>query len=193
MPQGNPYGSRGGRWMTTTKLRALVNADRTYDEIAEANERSEGWRPSRSGVKRKLEALGFEPRKKSHVDLVPWRPLRPEHADAELRHMLQAESRRRQLAPGEQMSETDRKLVSLLNDLLFGRGRPKVVGYHPEVGFYLADREESDQDIIRHPRADSYTAPGLNDPSPLEEPARERSTHGAESGASARRGTYATE
>jgi hypothetical protein len=135
--------------MTTTKLRALFNAGLTYDEIAEANERSEGWRPSRSGVKKKLDALGFDPRKYSHVDLVPWRPLAEEHKDDELRHMLQAESRRRQ---GAETSETDRKLLARMHELLFGRGKLMVIGYHKDVGFYLAEREDEDEDIIRQPK-----------------------------------------
>lgn len=134
--------------MSTAKLRALYNAERTYDEIAEANERATGWRPTRSGVARKLEKLDFPPRKYSHVDLVPWRPLRPEHKDDRIRHMLQAESRRRQ---GAELSESDLVLVSLLDNLLFGRGRLMVVGYHPDVGFYLTDRTDEDDDVIRRP------------------------------------------
>jgi hypothetical protein len=145
--------------MTTTKLRALVNAGLTYDEIAEANERSEGWRPSRSGVKRKLDALGFDPRKYSHVDLVPWRPLAEEHKDDELRHMLQAESRRRQ---GAETSETDRKLLARMHELLFGRGKLMVIGYHKDVGFYLAEREDEDEDIIRQPKTAASVAADID-------------------------------
>jgi|SRR5579859_4139790 len=40
MPKGNPYGNKGGPWMSTAKLRALFAAGLTYDEIAQANERS---------------------------------------------------------------------------------------------------------------------------------------------------------
>jgi hypothetical protein len=150
MPQGNAFGRSGGRWMTTAKLRALFNSGHTYDEIAAANLRSEGWRPSRSAVKKKLDLLNFPPRNKSHHDLIPWR-VRPEHNSSELRHMLQAESRRRQLGPGEQLSDTDRTLVSQLDDHLFGRGRMMVVTYHPDIGFGLVPREDNDEDIVRMP------------------------------------------
>jgi len=139
------------RWMSMSKLRALFNAGLTYDEIAEANERSEGWRPTRSGVKRRLDALGFPPRRASHRDLLPWR-IAPEHNHDRIRHMLQAESRKRQ---GLKLSKTDRVLVSLLHDLLFGRGSFFVVGYDRTIGFYLTDRLDSDIDIIRLPRVDT--------------------------------------
>lgn len=169
MAQGNPYGPRGGRWPTATKLRALYNDGRTYDEIAQFVFRTErGWDkpPSRSGVKRYLDRLGFEPRKMNHSDLVPWRPLNPEHADHEFRHMLQAEGRRRALKPGEEMSDTDRKLVSLLNDMLYGRGKLMVIGYDHKLGFYLTERTDEDDDIIRRPRTDVYSDPGIKEPAP---------------------------
>ena len=105
-----------GPWMTTAKLRALFQAGLTYDEIAEANERSENWRPTRAGVARKFERLGFPPRHASHTDLIPWR-INPDHNKDRLRYMLQAESRKRQ---GVELSDSDRVLVSLLHDLLFG-------------------------------------------------------------------------
>lgn len=147
MAQGNPFGPKGGRWMTSAKLRALFNAGLTYDEIAVINERSEGWRPSRAAVKRKYEALGMPARRASHRDLLPW-TIRPEHNSQELRHMLQAESRARQ---GKKLSDTDRKLTALLHERLFGRGKLQVVGYHPEVGFFATDRLDTDEDIIRAP------------------------------------------
>jgi hypothetical protein len=131
--------------MTSAKLRALFASGRTYDEIAEANERSEGWKPSRAAVLRKYEAMGMPPRRASHRDLLPWK-LRPEHADSVVRHMLQAESRARQ---HKALSETDRKLIRRLNELLFGRGTLMVVTYHPEVGFAFVLREDADEDIVR--------------------------------------------
>jgi hypothetical protein len=60
--------------------------------------------------------------------------------------MLQAESRARQ---GVELSDTDRKLTALLHERLFGRGKLMVVGYHPEVGFYLTPLTDDDEDIIR--------------------------------------------
>jgi len=199
MTQGNPYGRSGGNWPTHTKLRALVNSGRTYDEIAQiVFETEPGWDkpPSRSGVKKKLDALGFPPRNKSHRTLLPWK-VRPEHQSAELRHMLEAESRRRQLAPGEQLSEADRSLIRGLESYLWGRGGRQtamVVSYHPEVGFSLVQREDYDEDIIRDPRADSYsdddgiTAEAVEDAS-----APARSAQTASGASSSRRPTYATE
>ena len=148
-----------GPWMSTAKLRALFNAGLTYDEIAEANERSEGWRPTRAGVARKFERLGFPPRNSSHSDLIPWK-IAPAHNHDRFRYMLQAESRKRQ---GGELSESDRVLVSMLHDLLFGRGRFLVVGYDRKIGFYLTDRTDADDDIVRRPlprpRADQESVP----------------------------------
>jgi hypothetical protein len=145
--QGNPFGQKGGRWMPAAKLRALFAAGRTYDEVAEANLRAEGWKPSRSAVLRKYRELGMPPRNASHTDLIPWN-IQPEHSDHLFRHMLQAESRRRQKRP---LSETDRKLISRLDEMLFGRGTLMVIDYHPETGFSLVLREDADEDIIRKP------------------------------------------
>lgn len=144
--QGNPFGNKGGRWMPETKLRALFRAGRSYDEVAEANFRAEGWRPTRSAVLRKYQTMGMPPRNASHTDLLPWN-VRPEHSDHLFRHMLQAESRRRQKRA---LSDTDKKLIARLNDLLFGRGTPMVIDYHPATGFSLQLAEE-DEDIIRRP------------------------------------------
>lgn len=135
--------------MSTAKLRALFAAGRTYDEIAEANFRSEGWRPSRSGVKRKYEAMGMPPRRPSNKELLPWQ-VKTEHNSHLFRHMLSAESRNRRR---EKLTETDRKLISRMNELLFGRGTPLVIGYAAECpdGFFLALRRDEDTDIIRAP------------------------------------------
>jgi hypothetical protein len=145
--QGNPFGPTGGRWMTETKLRALFARGLTYDEVAAVNERSEGWKPSRSAVKRKYEAMGMPPRRASHRDLLPWK-IKPEHNQSRLRYMLQAESRAR---AGAELSDKDRILVGLLHDMLSGRGSLLVVGYDESLGFYLADRDDDDEDIIRRP------------------------------------------
>jgi hypothetical protein len=158
--QGNAFGRTGGRWMTTAKLRALFNSGLTYDEIAEANERSEGWKPSRAAVLRKREAMDIPNRRASHRGLIPWK-IAPEHNSSEYRHMLQAESRARE---GGELSETDRKLTALLHERLFGRGKLMVVGYHRDVGFYLTDREDWDEDIVRAPRVDVYSSPDLKKP-----------------------------
>jgi hypothetical protein len=131
--------------MSTSRLRAYSRSGRTLDEIAELNEKETGWRPSRSTVSKKLAALGEEPRHVTRRDLVPWN-VKPEHANSRFRLMLQAESRRRS---GQRLSKTDSKYVDLLDALLIGRGTPLVVGYSPAIGFYLTDRSETDQDIIR--------------------------------------------
>jgi hypothetical protein len=39
-----------------------------------------------------------------------------------------------------------------MHELLFGRGKLMVIGYHKDVGFYLAEREDEDEDIIRQPK-----------------------------------------
>jgi hypothetical protein len=135
-------------WIADAKLRALFNAGVEYDEIARLNEISEGWLPTRSTVKRKLERMGMPPRRKSHRDLIPW-TLRPEHSDDRFRHMLQVESRSR---AGCEQSDTDRKLISMLQRVLNANGKPLVVGYHPETGFFLANRTADDTDIIRRPK-----------------------------------------
>ena len=133
-------------WMDTRKLRALAAAGWLYEEIAEENERVTGWKPNRATVSRRLAALGIERRHGNRRDLVPW-DVRPEHNSSRFRGMLQAESRHR---AGQSMSKTDTKLRSMLKDILFGRGIPLVIGYDPEIGFYLTDRTEQDTDIIRY-------------------------------------------
>jgi hypothetical protein len=136
-----------GRWMSTAKLRALFRAGVEYDDIALINERSEGWKPSRAAVTRKRAAMGEPGRRVNHTELVPWR-INPEHNQDRIRYMLQAESRRR---AGVKLSQSDKTLVKLLNDLLYGRGNFMVVGYSTDIGFYLTNKKEDDNDIIREP------------------------------------------
>lgn len=142
-----------GRWMPASKLRTLFQAGLTYDEIADVNERSEGWKPTRSAVARKYQRMGMPPRYASHHELLPWK-IRPEHNHDRFRYMLQAEGRRRR---GEPMSETDEYLVSLLHNLLYDRGMPLVVGYNEHVGFYLSSQLPTDTDIIREHEPDVAT------------------------------------
>lgn len=134
------------RWMSEAKFRAAYQSGLTYAEIALVNERSEGWRPSEVAVWRKREALHLPPRKGVRSDLLPWAPLRPEHATSRFRYMLEAESRKRS---GQPQSSKDKILTDLLHELLFGRGAFMVVGYHAELGFYLTERQDFDTDIIR--------------------------------------------
>lgn len=138
-----------GRWMTSAKLRALFTADLTYDEIADINLRQEGWRPTKSAVLRKREALGLPGRGKPHADLIPWQ-VKPQHTPDRFRYMLQAESRRRM---GIKQNSKEKILTKLLHDYLFPEhGGFLVVSYHPEVGFHLINRDdEIDDDIIRRP------------------------------------------
>lgn len=137
-------------WMSTAKLRGYARAGLKLEEIAERNEKETGWRPDKSTVSKKLRDIGEDARHASRSDLTPWK-IRPEHVNSRFRVMLQAESRRR---TGAELSDTDRKAINLLEDLIMGRGTPLVVGYHPEIGFYLTDRNDSDQDIIRVSHAD---------------------------------------
>lgn len=139
-----------GRWMSTAKLRNLFNDGLTFDEIAEQNERSEGWRPSRSGVKRKYDALGMPPRRPSNKDTIPWQ-VRSEHNGHLFRHMLSAEARRRR---GVSVSGTDRKLLGRMHDLLYGRGTLMVIDYDAclSEGFSLALRRDEDTDVFRAPK-----------------------------------------
>lgn len=138
-----------GRWMTTAKLRALFEAGLTYDEIGALNEESEGWRPTRSTVKRKYEAMGMPPRHFSSKDVIPW-TVKPEHTNHLFRHMLNAEARRRR---GAKLSDSDRKLLARMHNLLFGRGTPMVFDYDPNSrdGFMLVLRTDDDTDIFRAP------------------------------------------
>jgi hypothetical protein len=128
---------------------ALFNQGLTYDEIAEAVYRGNGkvWRPTRPAVAKKFERLGFPARNLSHGNLLPWK-LSPEHRHHRLAYMLTAESKKRQ---GEELNDDEKTQVSLLLDLLFGRGRFLVVGYDRKIGFYLSDRTDKDEDIVRAP------------------------------------------
>lgn len=132
-------------WMPNAKLRALAEAGWRLEDIAMENQRVMGWRPDKGTVSRRLTALGIKRRHGSRRDLVPWDIATP-HTRSRFRAMLQAESRYR---AGHELSRTDQKLRSMLNDLLFGRGIPLVIGYDPRIGFYLSDRRDTDTDIIR--------------------------------------------
>jgi hypothetical protein len=137
---------RTPRWTHARKLRILAESGLTPDEIASANERITGWRPTPSAVRLRLAALEIERRQPAETNLTPWRIAQP-HNRSRFRHMLQAESRRRRGVP----SQKDDVLISLLYDLLFGRGAFLIVGYHRVIGFYLAERETTDTDIVRQP------------------------------------------
>jgi len=133
------------RWPTETKLRALYRAGYTYDEIAEVIEINTGWKPSRAAVGRKREELGEPPRRLSHVTLIPWHVL-PRHHDDRFRHMLTSESRRR---TGISLSRPERAETEMLRNILFGRGVMFVVCYRTDIGFHLAERYQTDTDIVR--------------------------------------------
>lgn len=147
-----------GTWLPDRQLVALHDADKTLDEIAGLNEAATGWRPTRSGVLRKLQRLGAQRKYKTHALLLPW-DIRPEHNSDPLRHMLQAESRWRQ--SGGKVSPSDERLIDLLHDQIAGRGRPMVVSYDPAIGFHLVARNDTDEDIIRQPPP--ATSPDQND------------------------------
>jgi 2-aminoadipate transaminase len=127
----------------------------TLDELALENERLTGCKPSRTAVSVRLRDAGVMLQRGSRRDLLPW-DIRPEHRHSRFRVMLSAESKRREMeATGDDTGWSDAydKAIDLLYDLLYGRGTKLVVGYHPEIGFYLTDRLPSDTDIIRAPHA----------------------------------------
>ena len=167
--------------MSDTKLKALAGMPGwNLETIADENYRDTGWRPNASAVSRRLAKLGLELRHSSRSDMVPWKRILPRYRSHRYRAMLQAESRRR---AGDKPSRTDKKLLSMLYDLLFGRGTPLVIGhnepiplpspegntselpewaqryiceliaiterYRDRIGWFLADREATDKDIIR--------------------------------------------
>lgn len=181
---GNPFGNKTGPWPPDQVLRFYFNAGLTFDEVADAVFRynKEAWRPARSAVSRKYQLMGMPPRRSSHSDLLPWK-IRPEHNNDELRHMLQAEGRARILKEGETLSVPDRSLTERLHNLLFGRGQPMVVTYHPEVGFGLVIRQDYDDDIVRMPRVDQYADAGVNE-GRSKRKSRTKATASTESGAS---------
>lgn len=149
------------QWMADAKLRALwhrLGVDLTLDDIAEINYQEMGWRPDRSTMSKKYLRMGMPPIRHSSQDLVPWK-VKPEHNQNRLRYMLQAESRAR---AGKELSETDRKLIPELNNLLWpGRGKLMVVGYHEQVGFHLLERTDEDADIIRAPKEAGQIRPDI--------------------------------
>lgn len=136
-------------WMATAKLRGYAHAGVPYAEIATINEQETGWKPDKTTISKKLKAMGVEPRYGNRADLVPW-SIKPEHIESRFRYMLEAESRRRE---GKELRAADRKAVETLRGLLVPKSGTTslVIGYHPDLGFYLADRTDADQDIIRMP------------------------------------------
>jgi hypothetical protein len=145
--EGIQNGAKGGQWMPDTQLRALWDAGRTYDQIAEANHDTEGWRPSRAAVLRKLQRMNVPKRNAAQPDLLPWR-IAPQHGHHVFHDMLQAQSRRQQ---NQHLSEADRRLVNGLHKMLCGGPRSLVITYHPEVGFALVPRQDGDGVYIRPP------------------------------------------
>jgi hypothetical protein len=142
--------------MHASKLRILGELDLEPGEIAAANERITGWRPTDAAVSRRLNDLEIAPRVTADTRLVP-RRVAVKHNSHRFRHMLDAESRRRRAKQeGREPSQgSDKVLISLLHDLLFGRGAFLVIGYDRVIGWHLVDMEETDTDIIRRPVTDS--------------------------------------
>ena len=149
-PPTQPPPGRHRRWMPDSKLRGFARGGASLEEIRRANEIATGYLPTRPTVSKRLKRLGEPRRSGQRRDLLPWH-IKPEHNGSRFRYMLQAVSRSRE--PDAELSDTDLRHVDLLYDLLFGRGVDLVVGYHPEVGFYLCDRSEDDLDIIRVPQS----------------------------------------
>jgi hypothetical protein len=134
--------------MATSKLRGLLEAGVPYDEIAIINEQETGWKPDKSTVSYKAQAMGFEPRYASHrgTGLLP-RRVRRQHNNSEIRHMLQAVGRIRRGKP----STYDYSLASTFSEIVANPGKPLVVVYYPDTpeGFMFALRGESDVDVFR--------------------------------------------
>lgn len=140
------------RWLPTAKLHQLANLGFTNMEIARANERATGYKPTSSAVSKKLAKTGYAPRRMSHKDLIPW-TVRPEHSHDPIYDGLQAVSRQRQ---GIKLSSQDQYRARVLTDLLAARGGPFVVDYRPDVdpehGFIFVRATAADTDIIRRPK-----------------------------------------
>jgi len=148
-------------------LRAWHRSGMRLSDIQRKIDETTGWKPDISTISKWLKDMGEEPRRKPRKEFLPW-TVQPEHRNNRWRIMLEAAGRR---AAGQELSETDQKAVSLLDDYLFGRGTQQIVGYHPEIGFYRADAtpEEIDQGrIVRAPEAVDMTGLDLDlDPAEL--------------------------
>jgi hypothetical protein len=139
-------------WIDGKRLRNLAESGYTLDEIASVNERETGWRPHRSVVSRKLRSMGIERRVGSHKDLIPWR-VRTEHYKSRWYYALLAESRRR---GGDELSASQQRDLAPLDH---AASLGMVVGYDPEIGWFLADRREGvDTGVIRAPDSESPAA-----------------------------------
>ena len=133
-------------------LRSWARSGMRLKDIQRKIHETTGWSPDISTISKWLKDMGEEPRHKSRKEFMPWPDIQPEHKNSRFRIMLQAAERRDKGLP---LSDTDTKAVNLLDDLRMGRGTPLVVGYHPEVGFYLADATEAEVQkgaIIRVPQ-----------------------------------------
>jgi hypothetical protein len=136
----------------TTVLRELSAQDLSLDDIAQEVGRITGKPPpSRGTVSKWLSAIDAR-RYLSHASLYPWKNY---DRASRWRRMLDAIGRMREVG-FEECSEQDQRWIDMFFDYVNpGRGRARmVVGWHHEIGWYLADatQEEIEADeIIRRP------------------------------------------
>ena len=121
-------------------LRSWARSGMRLKDIQRKIYETTGWSPDISTISKWLKDMGEEPRHKTRREFMPW-DIRPEHKSSRFRIMLQAAERREK---GLDLSETDTKALNLLDDMRMGRGTTLVVGYHPEVGFYLTDATDNE-------------------------------------------------
>lgn len=140
------------RWLADAAIRDMALKGASLEEIALANETYSGWKPTRGTISKKLSDLGLPPRYGTRKDLLPreWH-VRPEDMAHRYRFWLSAESKRR---AGDRLTAADQRALDLMFNVLTGRGVDLVIGYHQEIGWYLTDRTDEDNDIIRSPLDD---------------------------------------
>lgn len=128
-------------WMDASEFRNLWLNGASIEEILDRNEKKYHVRFTRSAVSRHAESLGLPPRHKYDREWLPWN-VRPEYSKTRWRPMLLSADKERN---GEPLTRADKNRINLLHDLISGRGAALVVGYHPEIGFYLTDRIDADE------------------------------------------------
>jgi hypothetical protein len=154
-PPGDRQQRRRGLARTdiaTETLRELSQRDLSLDDIAQEIGRITGKpAPTRSTVSKWLSAMNAR-RYLSHADLFPWKNY---DRGSRWRRMLEAIGRMREVGFNN-CSSQDQRWIDMLFDYInpgYGRAR-MVVGWHDEIGWYLADATQIEiecGEIIRRP------------------------------------------